>query len=181
MPGSSRKSRSCRTATVNWINSAGGARNLGSNWSTGNVPGPGDAAVINLAGNVTIIHSTGTDTIQSLQSNQAIVLSGGTLNVTGTLDDSISFTLTGGTLGNATVQADTTIQGSGSTLNGITLAGTLSDNVFGGALTITNGLTLNSGLAEITNVGNLNFSGSCRPWGEAARYCSRAETITTSG
>lgn len=42
-------------AVVNWINAAGGAWNVGSNWSTNSVPGIDDDVVIDVPGaNVTI-------------------------------------------------------------------------------------------------------------------------------
>src|SRR5579864_6155414 len=83
-------------SVVNWINPAGGAWNTAANWDSG-VPGPGDDAVINLANPnlVTITHSTGTDTIHSLVSNAAINLSGGTLNVAGSMQVSNTFNLLG--------------------------------------------------------------------------------------
>jgi hypothetical protein len=55
------------------------------------------------------------------------VLTGGILNVSGTLSDTGTYNLAGGTLGNATVASGTTITGtnSGGTLDGVTLIGTL--------------------------------------------------------
>src|SRR5271166_4215928 len=104
-------------ATYTWNNPNGGDWSTVSNWTVNNVvatqlPGANDDAVINLANpNVTITHSGGADTISSLVSNAAIKLSGGALNVTGTVQVNNTFTLSGGTLGSATVQAGTTITG----------------------------------------------------------------------
>ena len=39
---------------VNWISTTGGSWNVGSNWSTGQVPGSGDVVTIDVAGNPTI-------------------------------------------------------------------------------------------------------------------------------
>ena len=50
-------------ATAVWTNVAGGSWNVAANWSTNAVPGAGDDAVIDVpSANVTITHSTGSDT-----------------------------------------------------------------------------------------------------------------------
>src|SRR4051812_47877860 len=53
-------------APISWINPAGGSWNVGANWSGGAVPGTNDDVTIDLPGALTITHSTGTDTINSL-------------------------------------------------------------------------------------------------------------------
>jgi hypothetical protein len=40
----------CLLSTVNWISAPSGNWNVGRNWSTGQVPGPGDDVVINVPG-----------------------------------------------------------------------------------------------------------------------------------
>src|SRR5947209_8969122 len=66
--------------TDTWINPAGGSWTTGANWSTGSPPAAGQDAVIPaLAGNATITHSAGADTVQSLSTGTKLVLSGGTL------------------------------------------------------------------------------------------------------
>lgn len=94
---------------VTWTGAAGDNNwDTGGNWSTGTTPGAGDDVTINVTTPVTITHSAAvTDTINSLVSNTAILLSGGTLNVNTTLSDSAPITLAGGSLGNATVQSGT--------------------------------------------------------------------------
>ena len=84
-------------AVVSWINPASGAWNVASNWSTGHVPGVGDDVVINPA-NITVTHSTGTDTINSLTSSATLSFTGGSLNLatTSTLNNELD--LTGGTV-----------------------------------------------------------------------------------
>jgi hypothetical protein len=71
-------------ATVTWINATGGAWNVPANWNTSALPGAGDDVVIpDLPGDLTITHATGTDTIRSLTSHEAVVLSGGSLTIGG--------------------------------------------------------------------------------------------------
>ena len=55
-------------ATVNWINPGGGDWDTASNWSSGQVPGAGDDAVISIPG-ITVTHSDfATDSVHSLTS-----------------------------------------------------------------------------------------------------------------
>src|SRR5437868_2544742 len=68
-----------RMLLATWINPAGGFWHVGSNWNTGAPPGPGEDAIIDVPGNVTITHNQGTDVIRSLQSQKAIDLAGGSL------------------------------------------------------------------------------------------------------
>ena len=147
---------------VIWANPAGGDWDTPGNWMGGVVPRAGSDVVINsLNAGAVVTHSiTGTDTVNSITAAAPITISGGTLIVSAAFSDTSAVTLSGGTLASASVQAGTVLQGSGGTLSGVTLAGTLNENVFGGALTITNGLTLASGLVEVTDIGSLNFSGS---------------------
>src|SRR5579859_6073468 len=69
---------------VNWIGGSGDWNN-GPNWDNGTGPGPGDDAVINVAG-IIVTHSSGTNTINSLAAADPINLSGGSLSVGGTLN-----------------------------------------------------------------------------------------------
>jgi hypothetical protein len=82
------------------------------------LPGPGDDVVIDLPDNFSVTHSLDTTSIHSLQSEKAVVLSGGSLalaasslintfNINGTLT-ATSFTMTGGTVNGkgGTLQAD---------------------------------------------------------------------------
>jgi RHS repeat-associated protein len=99
--------------------------------------------------------------------------SGGTTYLTGTLNNSGAtlalnnttgpWVLNGGTINGgvvATANSGVLSQGiNGSTLNGVTLAGTLQE-LAGGTVTITNGLTLNSGTVELGSDAALDFSGT---------------------
>jgi hypothetical protein len=70
------------------------------NWSTGQLPGPADDVTINSPGAV-ISHATGNDSAHSLQSENPILLSGGSLSLAAdsVIDDSLIFT--GGTFTNS--------------------------------------------------------------------------------
>jgi hypothetical protein len=73
----------CRdlATVVSWTALAGGDWGVGSNWSTGSVPGAGDDVVINQPGNITVTHAQNVlDTIHSLTLGDTLVLSAGTLN-----------------------------------------------------------------------------------------------------
>ena len=67
------------------------------NWDTGRLPGLADDVVINPTLNATIVHRSGLDTIKSLQTSPPLVLSGGTLQVTGGVSLSSTLTISGGT------------------------------------------------------------------------------------
>jgi hypothetical protein len=49
-----------------WTNPGGGDWGLGGDWSTGQVPGPGDDVVIRVPFAATVTHASGTDSIRSL-------------------------------------------------------------------------------------------------------------------
>src|SRR5271165_7112685 len=74
---------------VNWINPAGADWDTPANWSTGAVPTASDDAVIKVSGNVTITHTQNTtDSVNSIMATDPITLSGGTLSVAGSFNDS---------------------------------------------------------------------------------------------
>ena len=167
--------------TVN-ADTSGGIMNITGAWTNNGTWQAINGGTLNLVGNawtnagtISMTNSTvdlgGMFTIAALGTFNR---SGGTVDLIGTLNNAGttlaltnstgSWQLDGGTINGGTVTTTGTAQlvgsGLGGTLNGVTLAGTLNDNIFGGSLTITNGLTLNSGLVEITNVATLNFSGN---------------------
>src|SRR5262249_12508491 len=85
-------------STVNWINNSSGDWDTPANWSTGTLPTPADDVVINKAG-VTVSHGfSNFDSVHSLTSQNAIVLSGGTLVLGAASTINNTFTLSGGTL-----------------------------------------------------------------------------------
>ncbi len=56
-------------ATISWINTDSGSWSNPANWSSGVLPGPADDVVIDVPASITITHSSGSDTIQSLTGN----------------------------------------------------------------------------------------------------------------
>src|SRR5271157_847894 len=77
-------------STMLWANPASGNWDVASNWvnqanpADHHVPIASDDAEINVSG-ITVTHSAGTDTVQSVTSSSNLTLSGGTLTVTGTV------------------------------------------------------------------------------------------------
>ncbi len=135
--------------TVTWINPVGGLWHVGSNWDTSAAPGAGDDAVIpDVAGHVAITHSQGTNAIRSLTSAEAVILSGGSLELTAasTIQSALILdsgaTLTGA--GNLTVNGRFTWSSG-------TMAGT-------GATTANGGILWNGFGATLSRT--LNHSGS---------------------
>jgi hypothetical protein len=152
-------------AQVFWTNPAGGDWSLGSNWSSGFKPTANDDVVIDVAGNVTVTHSTGNDAIHSLLSNDAFVLSGGSLDLatTSTLNSTITFS--NGTLsgrGDLTINDQFTWSGGTMTGTGHTVANgglALSNpNSFISATTLDGRQLDNAGSAVWTGPGNITIS-----------------------
>src|SRR5262249_18323202 len=113
--------------TISWTGPASGDWSPAANWTDAS-PGhrfPISTDDVFIGGGNTVTHSTGSDSIHSLLSNGALILSGGALTDATTLEVTSTFMLSGGTLNQATVAADTTITGTGSggTLGGVTLQG----------------------------------------------------------
>ena len=118
-------------ASMQWDVPVSGDWDVASNWvsstdpSDHHVPTASDDAVINQAG-VTVTHSAGSDTVQSVTSSDNLTLTGGTLTITGNLQISAgsSLSLTGGTLAGATVTSGTSVSTtvSGGALSGVTFA-----------------------------------------------------------
>ncbi len=162
-------------ATVNWIGTGSGDWDTKSNWSTGALPGPGDDVVINQTG-ITITHSTGTDSVQSVTTNANVILSSGTLNVSGgfQLPSGVALTIQGGTLGNATVNESAgallAFTSSGGVLNAVTINGDMDlTRMQGASVTIYGGLPLNGtlylGNAAGNTYGRVYFANANAPAG----------------
>ena len=157
--------------TVTWTNPAGGNWATKADWSTGNVPDPGDDTVIpTLNSGASVTYSSGNSTVQSLTSSAGVILSGGTLKVTGNLQESSGkvFTLKGGTLAGATLTSGSTLALTSSSgyLSGVTIAagavvnGTAAEATAGsiGGLTLDGTLAL--GNAAGTTYGQFFFDGT---------------------
>ncbi len=145
----------CRAATVTWSLGMNGNWDVAANWSSNpNLPGSTDNVQNNTT--FTITHDTGTDVINSFLSQGAFILSGGTLQVSTTLQVNNTFTMDGGTLKGATVNAGTGGQGisfadnGNNVLDGVTANANLDLATSTGFTQILNGLTLN-GTASINN------------------------------
>ncbi len=128
--------------------------NDAANWTGNILPGPADSVVIDVPGNATIIISSGSQSVRSVQSRESITLSGGSLtissgasNIAGTLQvSSGTFTIgSSATLnveGAMVVAAGLVVNGSltlpsgGTIANSATFSGTGSIAVNGGTLNI---------------------------------------------
>jgi len=86
--------------SVEWIAPTGGNWNTAANWSTGFVPITTDDVFIGVTSSPVVI-SSGTVTLQSLISNSALTLSGGTLTLNGDSQINGAFVQSGGILGGA--------------------------------------------------------------------------------
>ncbi len=141
--------------TATWKNSAGGDWSVASNWTSRSVPGSDEDVVIDVpSALVTITHSTGIDTVRSLVSNENLILSGGSLSVKTTVQVTNTFTLSGGTLADATIVTGTTLKGTGSggTLSNVTLQDNLDLTGSANAnVSVTGPLTLDNGSVSLGN------------------------------
>ena len=83
--------------TVDWISTTSGDWNVGSNWSTGQVPGPGDDVVISPSTPLTVTIDSGSQSVNTLltESNATLSLSGGSLAVAGGAEIYGSFQVSG--------------------------------------------------------------------------------------
>ena len=116
-------------SAVDWISPTSGNWNVGSNWSTGTVPGPGDDVIINESGSPTITVSSGTQSVNSVTATDPIAISGGSLAVAANSTISDGLAMTGGSLiasgsgtsltvtGTTTVSAGSLYAQSGATLS----------------------------------------------------------------
>ena len=158
-------------ATMLWINPAGGVWDTASNWvnsanpSDQHVPTGSDNAVIDLP-DITVTHDSGTDAVNSITSQDPIVLNGGTLTIASasTINSNLtvffnSMTDTGATLGvNGTLAVNGLFTlGPNSTLTG---SGTVDAygglNLSGYEVSI-QGTTLNNHAAATWGAGGGNY------------------------
>jgi hypothetical protein len=143
-------------STVSWVNTAGGNWSTASNWSTGRLPGILDDVVIDVSGDVTITHSSGTDLVHSLTSNDRLAVSGGYLNVADASTLNSTLTLSGGTL---TGRGDLTINDV-FTWTGGTMGGRGSTHANGGmTISSNNGKTLDARTLDYTGTATWSDTG----------------------
>lgn len=73
-----------QAATVSWTGAAGdNFWNTPGNWTGGNVPGPGDDVILNVAGNPLIIVDTVGASVRSIQCSESLRLDDATVSLTG--------------------------------------------------------------------------------------------------
>ena len=90
----------CGGGDVEWDGLGDGSDwNDASNWVGNAVPPTGaDVCIPDVGPTATVVHSTGTTSINSLKSDEAFQISGGTFTIGTTSQLNNSFTLSGGTL-----------------------------------------------------------------------------------
>ena len=160
-------------SSISWINPNGGDWDTPANWSNDEVPMAADDVTITIAVSNPITHdAVNADSVDSVTSDDPIVLAAGSLSIASASTFSSTVTLSGGTLagGPITMTDGATIVGTynnanGGTLSGVTLDGTLdlATNI-GANVTVKGGLTLNGTIAignsTGSSYGQLNFVGA---------------------
>jgi RHS repeat-associated protein len=86
-------------SSVQWTSATSGAWDVGSNWSTGQVPGSGDDVVIDVNGATpTVTIDSGDQSVHSLMASDPLSITGGSLTVAANSTISDGLTMTGGSL-----------------------------------------------------------------------------------
>ena len=86
-------------AAVNWTTGGDGFWDIATNWSSNpTLPGAADDVTLDVAGLVTITHRSGTTAINSLISQENLVVSGGNLTVANAFTNAANTTVSGGNL-----------------------------------------------------------------------------------
>ena len=133
---------------MSWVAGASGDWDVSANWNCNPaLPGPADDVTINPLSAITVTHSQGSDSINSLNCGDALLFSGGALSIAGTSQltgtltingGAINFNGTGGVAGTASLSGGT-LAGSGAASfsnlvwTGGTMTGTGSTEVAAGA------------------------------------------------
>ena len=150
-----------------WLLSTGGSWNVAGNWSQGVPTSTHDVRIPDLAGSQIITVPSGSQAAKSITSAEALMLAGGTLTISGTVEVTPGVTMAGGILASATVSSTTQIIGSrlGGQLTNVKALGGISLNVEDNSnLTINGGLLVNGtvliGNSGGANSGNLIFGSS---------------------
>jgi hypothetical protein len=130
-------------APVSWNSDSSGFGDDAANWSTGVVPGPADDVTIDRgAANPTITIRSGGQSVNSVESAEAIARSGGSLTVAAPSSFQAAFAFTGGTLNaNGPITSASNTDWSGGSFNAP-------------------GVWTNTGTLTLSGSGNEDFSGT---------------------
>ena len=156
-----------RAATVTWTGGSGDW-STPADWSTGALPGTNDDVVIGPGPATIVTHSSGADAVRSIRSEQAFVLSGGSLAVSSLFQADGGITVSGGTIygGTVVVSNGASLVVASGTLDRVTVDGLLDvgRTANGASLTVTNGLVLNGtayvGSPTLSAYGAIGFAGT---------------------
>jgi VCBS repeat-containing protein len=158
----------CATPTITWVGNAStepDSWHTASNWDANRVPGAGDHVCIpNLANTDAITFSTGTTSVASLESEEVLNISSGTLELTSVTEDS--------KVNNLTLSGSGTLSGAG--------------NLTTTKLDLLGGTLVGSGKVTVPAGGNATWSGGTMTGGgrtliSAASGSSPAAKLTISG
>ncbi len=143
---------------VTWVATSSGNWDVGSNWSTGQVPGSTDDVVINPSAALTVTINSSVPPVNSLQSgsNATLAVSGGSLTLAAASEIDGAFTLSGGTLtasGTLTTNGDSSWTGGTINANG-NLVNDSNVDVPAGAGPTIGGVLTNDGTISITSAPN---------------------------
>ncbi|HEY3243814.1 MAG TPA: hypothetical protein VGM03_10725 [Phycisphaerae bacterium] len=157
-----------------WITNANGIWQTGSNWISGAPPTTIQTAVIDVSSSITVTHSTGTNSIAGLQSQENFALTGGTFSLAEASFVNGTFAQSAGTLsgvGTLTVNGPYswtggTMDGGGTTLlnAGMSISGNATKALFGRTLTNANNGTITwtgSGILSLASTPVINNQAGC--------------------
>jgi hypothetical protein len=143
---------------VHWLPNADGDWSTPANWDTDNtLPQPLDDVFLDVGGSTvrTITLSTGTQSINSLTSNENLTLSGGTLSLANASTINGSLTLSGGTLSGA---GNFTLNNASNTWSSGTMSGTGKTTIASGATLALNSASYATLSRTLENAGTVNWS-----------------------
>ena len=168
-----------RCAAVSWTSDAAGSWSAAANWNSyPNLPAASDDVTIDDPNaEITVTHSTGSDSINSLSSNESLIVSGGTLSLASGSSVNAALTINGGTL-NVNGDAGLTVSG----------AATISDGVLGGSgavafhdLRWTGGWLSGSGVKQIAAGGTLVIDGGLKKYLQSTINNSGSAVLSGGG
>jgi hypothetical protein len=147
---------------VAWVGAVSSVWHGATNWSSGQVPGPGTDVFLAASPGVIVTISQGSNVVNNLVLQTPLRLAGGSLRAVNAIQASSPIQLVGGSLVNSIVDSGAVgILGTNGTLNAVTLNCGL--DVLNGTLNVVNGLVLN-GVARVGQPngtsGSLVFNGS---------------------